>query len=74
MMKMEEHVIVDSSFSAVINAPLEKIDIPVWCFSLPDEENQGCSSAQGGASRVLCIASSVSYRRLRKLGAHRLLA
>jgi hypothetical protein len=34
---MEERVIVDSSFPAVINAPLEKIDIPVWCFSLPDE-------------------------------------
>ncbi len=43
---MEEHVIVDSSFSAVINAPLEKIDIPVWCFSLPDEEYQGCSPAR----------------------------
>jgi hypothetical protein len=25
---MEEHVIVDSSFSAIINAPLEQIDIP----------------------------------------------
>ncbi len=39
---MEERVIVDSSFSAVINAPLERIDIPEWCFSLPDEEYQGC--------------------------------
>ena len=42
---MEEHVIVDSGFSAVINAPLEKMDIPVWCLSLPDEEYQGCSPA-----------------------------
>ncbi len=40
--QMEERVIVDSSFSAVINAPLERIDIPEWCFSLPDEEYQGC--------------------------------
>jgi hypothetical protein len=39
---MEEHVIVDSSFSAIINAPLEQIDIPSWYFSLPDDEYQGC--------------------------------
>lgn len=42
---MKEHVIVDSSFSASINAPLERIDLPAWCFSLPDEEYQGCSPA-----------------------------
>ena len=34
---MEERVIVDSSFFAVVNAPLEKIDTPVWCFSLQDK-------------------------------------
>jgi hypothetical protein len=33
---MEEHVIVDSSFSAIINTPLEQIDVPSWCFSLPE--------------------------------------
>ena len=26
---MDEHVIVESSFSAIINAPIESIDIPV---------------------------------------------
>lgn len=46
---MEERVIVDSSFSAVINAPFDSIDIPVWCFSLPDEEYQGCSPAHFAA-------------------------
>jgi hypothetical protein len=46
---MEEHIIVDSSFSATINAPFEKIDIPSWCFSLPDEEYQGCSPAHYAA-------------------------
>jgi hypothetical protein len=46
---MEEHVIVESSFTAVINAPLEKIDIPAWCFSLPDHEYQGCSPAHFAA-------------------------
>jgi hypothetical protein len=30
---MEEHVIVDSSSSAIISAPLEQIDIPSWCFT-----------------------------------------
>ena len=46
---MEEHVIVDSSFSAIINARLEQIDIPSWCFSLPDDEYQGCSPAHFAA-------------------------
>jgi hypothetical protein len=46
---MEERVIVDSCFCAVINAPIEKIDIPVWCFSLPDEDYQGCSPAHFAA-------------------------
>ena len=42
---MEELVIVDSSFSAIVNAPFESIDIPSWCFSLPEKEYQGCSPA-----------------------------
>jgi hypothetical protein len=46
---MEEHVIVESSFSAPINAPIEKVDIPAWCFSLPDHEYQGCSPAHFAA-------------------------
>ena len=46
---MEERVVVDSSFSAVVNAPIEKADIPLWCFSLPDEEYQGCSPAHFAA-------------------------
>ncbi|HEY5760545.1 MAG TPA: hypothetical protein VIU34_32190 [Steroidobacter sp.] len=46
---MEEHVIVDSSFSSPINAPLDLIDIPAWCFSLPDHEYQGCSPAHFAA-------------------------
>jgi hypothetical protein len=38
---MEEHVIVDSSFSAIINAPLERIDSPfgalIQCPSRDDK-------------------------------------
>ncbi|MBY5542360.1 hypothetical protein HFO60_20420 [Rhizobium leguminosarum] len=40
-----ENQIVDSSFSAIINAPIEKIDIPRWCFTLPEKDYQECSPA-----------------------------
>lgn len=46
---MEEHVIVESSFTAIINSPIDSIDIPAWCFSLPDHEYQGCSPAHFAA-------------------------
>ena len=42
---MSDHEIVDSKFTATINAPIEKIDIPSWCFSLGEKEYQGCSPA-----------------------------
>ena len=44
-----EQIIVDSSFSATINAPIEKIDIPEWCFTLPEKEYQACSPAHVAA-------------------------
>ncbi|MGR9245752.1 hypothetical protein [Rhizobium leguminosarum] len=40
-----ENQIVDSSFSAIINAPIEKIDIPRWCFTLSERDYQECSPA-----------------------------
>lgn len=46
---MNDHEIVDSSFTAVINAPIDKIDIPAWAFSLPDHEYQGASPAHVAA-------------------------
>jgi hypothetical protein len=46
---MNDHQIVDTSFTAIINAPIEKIDVPTWCFSLPDEEYQACSPAHVSA-------------------------
>lgn len=45
----KETIIVESSFSAIINAPIEKIDIPAWCFSLPEDDYQGCSPAHVAA-------------------------
>lgn len=40
---MEDNTLVQSSFSATINAPIEKVDIPSWCFTLPESEYQSCS-------------------------------
>ena len=46
---MTNQEIVDSSFTAIINAPIEKIDLPTWAFTLPDKEYQGCSPAHVAA-------------------------
>ena len=46
---MEDNTLVKSSFSAVINAPIEKVDIPSWCFTLPESEYQSCSPAHCSA-------------------------
>ncbi|RAZ92856.1 hypothetical protein DPM33_03045 [Mesorhizobium hawassense] len=42
---MSNDEIVESSFTAIINAPVDKVDIPKWCFTLPEHEYQGCSPA-----------------------------
>jgi len=42
---MNDTQIVDSSFTAIINAPIEKVDIPTWCFNLPESEYRACSPA-----------------------------
>jgi len=39
---MANETISESSFTAVINAPIEKIDIADWLFDLPDAEYQRC--------------------------------
>jgi hypothetical protein len=43
--EMNKHEIVDSSFTSIINAPIEKVDIPAWCFGLSEQEYQSCSPA-----------------------------
>ena len=42
---MEDNTLVRSSFSATIQAPIEQVDIPTWCFSLSESEYQSCSPA-----------------------------
>ncbi len=46
---MSDNEIVSSSFTAIVNAPIEKIDLPTWAFTLPDKEYQGCSPAHVAA-------------------------
>jgi hypothetical protein len=46
---MEDNTIINSSFSTTINAPIEKINIPSWCFTLPESEYQACSPAHCSA-------------------------
>jgi hypothetical protein len=45
----QDNTVVESSCSAIIQAPIEKVDIPAWCFSLPDSEYQRCSPAHHAA-------------------------
>jgi len=46
---MTDNEIVRSSFSAIVNAPIELVDLPSWAFTLPDAEYQGCSPAHVAA-------------------------
>ena len=47
---MTDNQIVDSAFTAVINAPIGLIDIPEWCFGLAEREYQNCSPAHISAA------------------------
>lgn len=46
---MDEATLVESSFSARIAAPIEQVNIPAWCFTLPESEYQACSPAHCAA-------------------------
>jgi hypothetical protein len=50
---MNDNQIVDSSFTAIVNAPIDKIDIPTWCFNLPESEYQACSPAHVSAGSTI---------------------
>jgi hypothetical protein len=41
----EEVALADFSFTATINAHIEKVDLPAWIFGLADDEYQRCSPA-----------------------------
>ena len=50
---MEDTTLVESSFTATVNAPIEKVDIPSWCFALPESEYQACSPAHCSAGATI---------------------
>ena len=37
---MNKVTLAESSFTATITAPIEKIDLPTWIFGLADDEYQ----------------------------------
>ena len=51
---LDETTLAESTATAVINASIEKVDLPAWCFSLTDSEYQDCSPAHcaAGATRT----------------------
>jgi len=42
--------LVESTATARIEAPIQNVDIPSWCFSLTDAEYQACSPAHFAAA------------------------
>lgn len=50
---MDDITLVESSFSAKIEAPIEQVDIPTWCFTLPESEYQACSPAHNAAGATV---------------------
>jgi len=45
--------LVDSSFTAIINAPIESINLPEWAFNLSEAEYQSCSPAHVSAAKTV---------------------
>lgn len=58
--QVEDTALADTSFTATINAPLEAIDLPEWCFSLSEAEYQACSPAHCSAG----VTTSPDGRRM----------
>ena len=46
---MEDNTLVKSRSSVIINASIEKVDLPSWCFTLPESEYQSCCPAHCSA-------------------------
>src|SRR5262245_38212726 len=63
---MSDNQIADSSFSAIINASIDKVDIPEWCFNLPEREYQGCSPATHRRGIYNCARWQTNVHQRRK--------
>ena len=47
---MDDYTLVNSSFSSTIQAPIEQVDLPAWCFGLSEAEYRSCSPAHVSAA------------------------
>ena len=50
---MKDNLLVDSTVHALIDAPIERIDVSDWLFTLRDHEYQACSRAHIAAAATL---------------------
>jgi len=41
--RLDDRELSDASFTASVDAPIQAIDIPNWCFFLPEDEYRACS-------------------------------
>jgi len=55
ILQNSDNALSHSIVKAIINAPIEKVNIADWLFNLPDEEYQRCSTAHiaAGFTRTL---------------------
>jgi hypothetical protein len=51
-------VLIKKTLSATLNPPIEKVDIPAWCFALPEAEYHSCCPAHCSAG-----ATTAPYAR-----------
>jgi Isochorismatase family len=72
---MGDNTLVNSSFSSTIQAPIEQVDLPGWCFSMSEAEYQSCSPAHVSAGvtttpdgRRMSINVEVTVRYAAELG------
>ena len=56
---MSDTIITESSATAIVNAPIEFVDIAEWVFTLPDAEYQRCSPAHIAAGFKLATTDAV---------------
>jgi hypothetical protein len=46
----DDTTLAESTATAVVNAPIERVNLPAWCFSLSDAEYRACSPAHYAAA------------------------
>jgi hypothetical protein len=47
-----QHHVDQEDLSATLNAPIDKLDIPAWCFALPEAEYHSCCPVHCSAGQA----------------------